>query len=302
MKPIDQLVQDYLKICKYQKRLDPKTLKAYQIDLRQFCEFLAQHRTSLSKESLSMYTMDMNQKFKPRSVKRKIASLKAFCRYLENEEILPDDPFRKLPIGLREPVQLPRTIPLRVIEAMLNSAYAQINATTGNKQIRAIQDAAVMELLFATGVRVSELCSLDMVDVDLEEGIIRIHGKGAKERMLQIGNSDVLLILQRYLYSVPRPTPSPFFVNQRGQRLSEQSVRLILRRYEMVASNHLHITPHMFRHSFATLLLEEDVDIRYIQMMLGHSSIVTTQIYTHVATAKQKEILSAKHPRNRIMI
>ena len=302
MKSIDQLTQDYLKICQYQKRLNPKTLKAYQIDLRQFCEFLAQNQTSLSKESLSMYIMDMNQKFKPRSVKRKIASLKAFCHYLENEEILPDDPFRKLPISLREPIQLPRTVPLRVIEAMLSAAYAQVNSNTGRRQIRAIQDAAVMEFLFATGVRVSELCSLDVADVNLEEGNIRIHGKGAKERILQIGNSDVLLILQRYLHSVPRSSPLPFFINQRGQRLSEQSVRLMLRRYEKVAAGHLHVTPHMFRHSFATLLLEEDVDIRYIQMMLGHSSIVTTQIYTHVATAKQKEILSSKHPRNKIMV
>lgn len=302
MKPIDQLVRDYLKICQFQKCLDPKTLKAYQIDLRQFCEFLAQQQATLTKEALSVYIMSINQKFKPRSVKRKIASLKAFCHYLEDEEIIEDNPFRKLSIGLREPVQLPRTVPLRVIEAMLGAAYNQINESTGRKQCRAIQDAAVMELLFATGVRVSELCSLDVLDVDLEEGVIRIHGKGARERMLQIGNRDVLLILQRYLHSVPRLTPSPFFMNQRGQRLSEQSVRLILRRYERIAAAPLHITPHMFRHSFATLLLEEDVDIRYIQKMLGHSSIVTTQIYTHVATAKQKEILTAKHPRNKLVV
>lgn len=302
MNPIDQLVQQYLIICQHQKRLDPKTLKAYQIDLRQFCEFLEGRQTALSREALSAYIMDMNQKFKPRSVKRKIASIKAFCHYLEGEDIIEDDPFRKLYIGLREPVQLPRTVPLRVIAAMLGAAYEQINKSTGRRQYRAIQDAAVMELLFATGVRVSELCNLNVLDVDLEEGVIRIHGKGAKERMLQIGNSDVLLILQRYLHSGPRPTPSPFFINQRGQRLSEQSVRLILRRYEEVSAAPLHITPHMFRHSFATMLLEEDVDIRYIQKMLGHSSIVTTQIYTHVATAKQKEILVAKHPRNRIVI
>lgn len=302
MKPINQLVQDYLKICQFQKRLDSKTLKAYRIDLRQFGEFLAGEQRTLSKEVLSEYIMDMNQRFKPRSVKRKIASIKAFCHYLEDEEVLQESPFRKLAIGMREPVQLPRTIPLRAIESMLGAAYAQINESEGMKQMWAIRDAAIMELLFATGVRVSELCKLDVLDVDLAEGIIRIHGKGAKERILQIGNDDVLEILQRYSLSVQRSTPLPFFVNQRGQRISEQSVRLILRRYEKLFAGNLHITPHMFRHSFATLLLEEDVDIRYIQRMLGHSSIITTQIYTHVATAKQKEILTTKHPRNKLVV
>ena len=302
MKPIEQLAQDYLKVCQFQKRLDSKTLKAYQTDLRQFCEFLTQQHIALARETLSVYIMDMNQRYKPRSVKRKIASLKAFCHYLEDEGILQEDPFRKLSIGMREPVHLPRTIPLHTIEAMLSVAYTQIDGNTGRKQIQSIQDAAVMELLFATGVRVSELCRLDVLDVNLEEGIIRIHGKGNKERILQIGNNNVLLILRRYQQSALRSAPLPFFVNRRGYRLSEQSVRLILRRYEKVAAGDLHITPHMFRHSFATMLLEEDVDIRYIQMMLGHSSIVTTQIYTHVTTAKQKEILTTKHPRNKFVI
>lgn len=302
MKPIIQLVQDYLKICQFQKRLDEKTLKAYRIDLRQFCEFLSCHQAELTRETLSEYIMDMNQHFKPRSVKRKIASIKALCHYLEDEEILAENPFRKLSTGMREPIQLPRTIPLRVVENILEAAYAQINRSVGIQEQWAVRDAAVIELLFATGVRVSELCNLDVSDVDLVEGVIRIHGKGAKERILQIGNADVLSILCRYSTLVSRSDSIPFFVNRRGNRISEQSVRLILRRYEKVATGQLHITPHMFRHSFATLLLEEDVDIRYIQKMLGHSSIVTTQIYTHVATAKQKEILSTKHPRNKLLV
>lgn len=302
MKPIIQLVQDYLKICQFQKRLDAKTLKAYRIDLRQFCEFLSCHQAELTRETLSDYIMDMNQHFKTRSVKRKIASIKALCHYLEDEGILEENPFRKLSIGMREPIQLPRTIPLRVVESILEAAYAQINRSVGIQEQWAVRDTAVIELLFATGVRVSELCKLDISDVDLVEGAIRIHGKGAKERVLQIGNADVLSILCRYATLVSRSDSTPFFVNRRGNRISEQSVRLILRRYEKVAAGQLHITPHMFRHSFATLLLEEDVDIRYIQKMLGHSSIVTTQIYTHVATAKQKEILSTKHPRNKLLV
>lgn len=302
MQSISQLILEYLKICQFQKRLDSKTLKAYHIDLRQFSDFLMESQTGITKESLSAYIMAMHQHFKPRSVKRKLASIKAFCHYLEAEDILTENPFRKLSVGFREPQQLPRTIPLRMIETMLSAAYEKIHNSSGAQHMWALRDAAVMEILFATGMRVSELCKLNVSDVDLSDGVIRIHGKGAKERMIQIGNNDVLSILRQYAYSVTRTEQSPFFVNRRGFRISEQSVRLILRHYEMALEGTQHITPHMFRHSFATLLLEEDVDIRYIQRMLGHSSIVTTQIYTHVATAKQKDILMNKHPRNKLSV
>lgn len=302
MQPVGQLIQEYLKICQFQKRLDFKTLKAYRIDLQQFCEFLEESKTEITKESLSSYIMEMNQHFKPRSVKRKLASIKAFCHYLETEDILAEDPFRKLNISHREPQQLPRTIPLRIIEAMLGKSYEKIRNSSGVQHMWALRDTAVMEMLFATGMRVSELCKLNISDVDLLDGVIKIHGKGAKERVLQIGSENVLSVLRQYSESVIRTEQIPFFVNRRGLRISEQSVRLILRHYEVVSGGTRHITPHMFRHSFATLLLEEDVDIRYIQRMLGHSSIVTTQIYTHVATAKQKDILVNKHPRNRLSV
>lgn len=302
MQSISQLIQEYLKICQFQKRLDSKTLKAYCIDLRQFSDFLMESQTEMTKDSLSAYIMEMNQHFKPRSVKRKLASIKAFCHYLETEDILAENPFRKLSLGSREPQQLPRTIPLRIIEAMLSASYEKVRNSSGMQYMWALRDTAVMEMLFATGMRGSELCKLNISDVDLSDGVIRIHGKGAKERMLQIGNKDVLAILRKYSSSIIRTEQPPFFVNRRGFRISEQSVRLILRHYEMVLEGTQHITPHMFRHSFATLLLEEDVDIRYIQRMLGHSSIVTTQIYTHVATAKQKDILMNKHPRNKLSV
>lgn len=302
MQSLTQLTQDYLKICELQKNLDPKTLKAYRIDLRQFCEFLSENKFAPDKDSLSQYVMAMNQQYKPRSVKRKIASLKAFFRHLEDENLLPENPFHRLRLGIREPVQLPRTIPLRSIEQMLCAAYTRMDSTHKSQQIRVLRDIAVMELLFMTGIRVSELCKLDLSDVDLNDGIIRIHGKGSKERILQIGNADVLAVLARYTSSAIRTDPLPFFTNRFGRRLSEQSVRLILRHYEKESGQPLHVTPHMFRHSFATLLLEEDVDIRYIQQMLGHSSITTTQIYTHVTTSKQKDILLNKHPRNKVSI
>lgn len=161
-----------------------------------------------------------------------------------------------------------------------------------------------MELLFATGVRVHELCNLRINDVDLKNKHIKVYGKGAKERYIQITNRDVVSALRRYQkeYAGKINETGFFFINNRGRKLSEQSVRFMVDKYAKSVNAELHITPHMFRHTVATLLLEEDVDIRYIQEFLGHSSITTTQIYTHVSLNAQKKILSKKHPRNKLKV
>lgn len=300
MQITEQTIQYYLKVCECQRRLSPKTVKAYRIDLKQLLQFLADQE--LNKETLACYIVQLNQAYKPRSVKRKIASTRAFFQFLEDEEILEFNPFQMIRIKIQEPKVLPRTIPLRVIESMLRDAHTQLEQGEKRKREIALCETAIMELLFATGIRVSELCGLNVEDVDLTDGQIKIWGKGAKERLLQIENPSVLSVLKQYSAESGRTASQPFFVNRRGARISEQSVRLILRHYTESVAPSMHITPHMFRHSFATLLLEADVDIRYIQRMLGHSSIVTTQIYTEVAISKQREILKNKHPRNQMEI
>lgn len=300
MEAIRTELEKYLNVCRFQRNLDEKTVKAYRIDLWQFLNFLEEAGRPLSRETLTGYIERLNRAFKPKSVKRKIAALKAFFHYLEEEEILLENPFHKLKIHMQQPKTLPRAVPLHLIEAMLRSVYAEIDGAKGSAHKTAVRDAAVMEILFATGVRVSELCGLNVRDVDLTRACVMVWGKGAKERLLYIGNAEVLEALKRYLSLSEHSADSPLFLNRRGNRLSEQSVRAILKKYEQKANVTLHVTPHMFRHSFATLLLEEGVDIRYIQKMLGHSSIVTTQIYTDVATAKQREILTQKHPRNHL--
>ena len=158
----------------------------------------------------------------------------------------------------------------------------------------------MIELLFATGMRISELCNLKYQDIDMENHSILIWGKGAKERMIQIGNLDVISAITSYINEFQKEITKSgwLFINRLGHRLSEQSVRFMINKYVDMAEISMHITPHMFRHSFATLLLEADVDIRYIQKMLGHSSITTTEIYTSVSMHKQKAILTEKHPRN----
>ena len=159
-------------------------------------------------------------------------------------------------------------------------------------------------MLFATGARVCEIAGLKEKDVDTKEGIVRIMGKGARERVVQVGSQEVLEILQRY-YGANQSEITEcgnFFVNRRGGAMSEQSIRNMLHSYQERAHLPGNITPHMFRHSVATYLLEEEVDIAYIQKLLGHSSIKTTQIYVHVASKKQAELLRERHPRNKMNI
>ena len=302
MNNLQALIENYLKYCSTQKRLDEKTLKAYRIDLRQFLEQTSAFDIAdITPEVLEAYIGEIHKKYKPKTVKRKIASLKALFHYLEYKEIILQNPFNKIQVRFREPVILPKTIPLHTVETLLTTIYRQrSNAKTDYQKRNALRDAAVAELLFATGMRISELCTLKNADVNLYDGTILIHGKGDKERRIQIGNDAVLHVLKEYRtdFDAEIQNCNHFFANQSGKALSDQSVRRMINKYSSLAAIDLHITPHMFRHTFATSLLEADVDIRYIQEMLGHSSINVTEIYTHVALAKQKNILSTKHPRN----
>ncbi|HIY30712.1 MAG TPA: tyrosine-type recombinase/integrase [Candidatus Mediterraneibacter avicola] len=301
MKNLTELSSAYLNYCQYRKELDPKTLKAYRIDLRQFTSFMQDFQDPFSKSSLEAYLMHLHSSFRPRTTKRKIASVKAFFHYLSFEDILEQDPFLKIDLHFREPKVLPRIIPRHIIQAFLTELYGRLQQPlTAFQKKNLLRDIAVTELLFATGSRISELCTLRTDQVDLDGHSLLFHGKGAKERILQIENPEVIMALTNYreAFSEEIDNCGWFFINRSGRRLSEQSVRHMLRKYASLASIPMHITPHMFRHSFATFLLEEEVDIRYIQKMLGHSSITTTEIYTHVAMNKQRDILKARHPRN----
>lgn len=301
MDNMQTLIKNYLEYCGKQKCLDEKTLKAYKIDLKQFSDYLCSSDiTDVSTSILEDYIGELHNKYKPKTVKRKIASAKAFFHYLEYKDIIEHNPFNKIQVRFREPVILPKTIPLHTIETFLSIIYRQrYNAKTDYQKRNALRDAAIIELLFATGMRISELCALKNNDVNLFDGTILIHGKGDKERRIQIGNDAVIHILEEYKnnYLFEIQNCKHFFANQSGNALSDQAVRRMINKYTSLAAIDLHITPHMFRHTFATCLLEADVDIRYIQEMLGHSSINITQIYTHVAVAKQKDILTTKHPR-----
>ena len=294
-------IDEFLNYCRYHKKLSDKTIRAYNIDLSQYGVF----SNELSKQALWDYIEYLNKKYKPKTAKRKLATLKAFIHFLLLQDLIDFNPFDKLETTIKEPLLLPKTIPLGVIAKLISFSYQQIVFAKSDYQIRsAVRNTAILELLFATGARVAEICTLRSDNVDLLGNSVKFYGKGSKERIIPIENFAVLSILRKYhsLFEKEIPDSGYFFVNKLGRRMTEQSVRNMINFYCKQCGVDMHITPHMFRHSFATLLLEEDVDIRYIQRMLGHSSITTTQIYTHVTSAKQKEILKTKHPRNKLNI
>lgn len=298
------LIEQYLSFCQNRKNLDQKTIKSYRIDLQQYGDYYQINNLDwIEKKTIEQYIDHMHNKYKPKSVKRKIASLKAFFHYLEIEDIIGLNPFHKIQIKYKEPFILPKIIPIGNIEAIINYAYEQYKkATTAYSRRVALRNILILELLFATGMRISELCSLKADRLDFNDYIIKIYGKGSKERLIQICNANVRRLIDKYILTIKPEENEYFFINRLHHRLSEQSVRNMIDDYAKNAKIPQHITPHMFRHSFATLLLEEDVDIRYIQQMLGHSSITTTQIYTHTSIGKQKAILTTKHPRNKFEI
>lgn len=295
-------VKPYLEYCTYRKELDIKTIKAYRIDLTQFFSYV--QSTAPEKETIEQYLTDLHKKYKQKTIKRKIASIKAFYSYLEEEELVEQNPFQKIKVKFKETIILPRIIPREEIEQLLNYIYASLSSLSGIQYKHTLRDAAVIEVFFATGARVYEISNIRAENINLNSGLIRIMGKGGKERYIQISNTAVLDILRKY-YAENEPEirkSGYFFINNRGKRYTEQSIRLMLKKYTLKAGIQRKITPHMFRHSFATYLIEEGVDVSCVQQILGHSSIKTTQIYIHVAAKKQADILRELHPRNNMNI
>ena len=292
----------YLEYCEYRKELDGKTLKAYRIDLRQYFEYVCVDEPD--KEKIEEYITHLHKSYKQKTVKRKIASIKAFYNYLEETEIIAESPFRKIKVKFKETVTLPRIIPREEIEKLLNHMYQCLNENDKVSHKHMLRDVAVIEVFFATGARVYEISNIREDSINLNTGLIRLMGKGGKERYVQISNTSILEVLKKYYDENEQAIKKRgyFFVNNRESRYTEQSIRLMLKKYTKQAGIERNITPHMFRHSFATYLIEEGVDVSCVQQILGHSSIKTTQIYIHIAAKKQAEILKEMHPRNNMKI
>lgn len=303
-------IDEYLLYCSLEKRLSNHTLRAYKTDLRQLLSWLTDQGTStLDKPQIKRYLAYLNERFEAASTKRKIASIRAFSLYLCQERGA-INPFDKIRINIREPQKLPRVIALDDLARLLNAERPRCGRLSLSLFLQ-LRDRAIIELLFATGIRVSELCQIDAACCDFTRKQIRINGKGSRERLVQLESDDALRALAEYLdaraiwlrqnegdTSSGNPQNPAVFLNRFGSRLSDQSVRNAISKRAKQAGISSRITPHMLRHTFATMLLEDNVNLRYIQRLLGHASIKTTERYTHVAHAMEKEILRKHDPRS----
>ncbi len=298
----------FLSHCKTEKKLSEKTIEAYTSDLKQFKkyikeEFDLQDFGLIQREHIKKHLVHIN-KYAPRTIKRKIATLKVFYGHLQYEDCISENPFDKIRINIRVKKSLPSVLSLDEVTSILKQLQFQKNEASKNSMGYGliIRNIAIVELLFATGIRVSELCFLKKSNISDDYGVIKILGKGNKERIIPVTNRDTINALREYylLFQEKINQNSFFFINRLNHRISEQSVRHLIKKISIESGIKRHITPHVFRHTFATQLLEANINIRYIQELLGHSSINITQIYTHVSHQRTSEILKLKHPRNLI--
>ncbi len=311
MNTLIEAKESFILHCKFEKGLSTKTIEAYTSDINQFDSFLTLEKHSKKFKEIDKIVLKSFLQFisvmKPKTIKRKIATLKALFNFLEFEDEILVNPFRKMRIQIKEPKKLPCVLTITDIKVIFKTVYQIRNRFLSKESYTykaIVRDIAVLELLFATGIRVSELCNLRYNNIRSNFSSIIIIGKGDKERIVQICNKETKLALQEYykLFKLDILQNGFFFNNRLNNAISDQSVRLMIRKYTQISGLNKNITPHTFRHTFATLLLEEGVDLIYIQHLLGHSSIMTTQIYTHVNQVKQKQILRTKHPRKKFSL
>jgi len=305
MKTLQESIDDFLAYCKFERGLTKLSLKAYRLDLDQFHKVFREVSTvpDITKDIVKQYVQYLfDAGLKETSIKRKLACLKSFLRYLEYEDQIIVSPFRKLNITIRVPRNIPRYLRMDEVQGLF-SVVNKVHDKRKNVSITSIellQRTIIIEILFSTGIRVSELCSLDLDDIDIARGTIRVHGKGARERSVFITHPHTIGLLREYVERRAKANSSrSLFLNRVLTRMQPHSVREILAKIAMSAKLK-RVTPHMFRHTIATMLIENGVDIRFVQRFLGHSSILTTQKYTHISTFAERTFIADRHPRNQL--
>jgi integrase/recombinase XerD len=291
------LIDRFLNYLVVEKGLSKKTLEAYSRDIIRYRDFLYENKKNrFSEEDTPLILQHLIELRKSglgaRSRARHLVSIRGLYRFLFEEKILRHDPAQLIDMP-KVSFKLPHVLSTQEIELLLNAPDTQKPAN--------IRDAAMLELLYAAGLRVSELVNVKLQDVNLEAGFVRIFGKGSKERIVPIGQPAKEKI-NLYLKSVRsvhlKQTPSPYlFIARSGKPMTRQGFWKLLKRYAIKTGLNKKITPHSFRHSFATHLLEGGADLRAVQIMLGHVDISTTQIYTHVTREHLKKLHQKFHPR-----
>ncbi len=296
---MDEYIDSFLVYLTMNRGLSKNTIESYSRDISSLTVFLNERGisdpTKVSNLEIKAFFKHLRKKkLSPRSVARNIVSLKQFFRFLLTEKIITEDPLRNT-VSPKPAKTLPRTLSLGEVEKLLEQSEK-------GKSHEASRDSAMLEVLYATGVRVSELVALELNRVNLDHGYVITLGKGSKERIVPIGDAAIRKIRNYLLDARPkllrgRSSQYLFITSRTASKMSRQRFWSIIKNYALEAGIHSHITPHVLRHSFATHLLERGADLRVIQAMLGHSDISTTQIYTYVEKERLKHIHEKSHPR-----
>lgn len=287
------LIEEYLNFLSLERGLSPNTVASYRNDLKAYRKFLTRKKLFTPKrEDIGDHLLALKERgLSGTTVARHLAAIKGFYRFLSNEGRTESDPT----VGMKTPkawAELPSVLSVKEVEKVL--------AQPDQRNKEGIRNKAMLELLYATGMRISELAGLKSSDLNLDVGYVRCFGKGSKERIVPVGKQaieSVRAYLKKSRSHYVKGGDAHLFVSRFGRGFTRQGLWKIVKKYALRACIKKDITPHTFRHSFATHLLEGGADLRSVQEMLGHASISTTQVYTHVDRSRLKKIHAKYHPR-----
>ncbi|MBU1026727.1 MAG: tyrosine recombinase XerC [Candidatus Margulisbacteria bacterium] len=287
----NEQILEFIKHLKTERNYSPHTLSNYQRDLRYLTTFLKDRK--IDRTAARDYLLSLEKKrYSRRSIARKLSSARSFFRFLAREKLIEKNPFANL-LTPKLPKKLPNFLYPEELTALLNSP--KLNEPAG------LRDRAILEVLYGTGLRVTEIVRMNLNDADFDEGEIKVLGKGSKERIVLFGSHAKNALLNYMKNGRPKllsgKKAPALFINRRGGRLTTRSVERMIVQHAKNAGSNKKITPHTLRHSFATHLLAGGADLRMVQELLGHVSLSTTQVYTHITKERLKEVYDAAHPR-----